>query len=126
MTKFTVCIVDQGKQEGHELPEPQIFTQVKDMYIADFINDVMYKKQKHRVYNWVQPDASMAILKNMAGTVVQRNKKLSYYIGDEGDDTVSFILEPPRISTHAIVSVEMPSTEPLSKRSRRSTSVAAE
>jgi hypothetical protein len=127
MTKFTVCIVDQGMQEGREIPEPQIFTQVKDMHIADFIKDVMYKKQKHSVHNWVQPDASVAILKNMAGTVVvQRNKKLSYYIEDDGDDTVSFILEPPRILTHAAVSVELPSTEPLSKRPRRSTSASAE
>jgi hypothetical protein len=109
MAKFTVWIVDEGKKVGDKLPEPLLIENVDDMYVGKFIQDVMYQERKPDVYNWAQRDASVAILKKTMGEEVTRKKKLSDYKDDEDATTVSFILQPPLIATHAAGTAGAPS-----------------
>jgi hypothetical protein len=83
---FTVWITDEGKKVGEKLPEPLLIKNVNDMYVAEFIQGVMYQEWKPDVYNWAQRDASVAKLKKESGEEVRRRKTFSDY-KDEGTTT---------------------------------------
>jgi hypothetical protein len=106
---FTVWITDEGKKVGEKLPEPLLIKNVNDMYVAEFIQGVMYQEWKPDVYNWAQRDASVPKLKKEPGEEVRRRKTLSDYKDEGNENTMSFILEPPAIATHAIGGAGVPS-----------------
>jgi hypothetical protein len=53
--------------------------------------------------------AGKALYRASEGKVVVPGKKLQFYKDDEGDKTVSFILQPPPIATHRSDAAGVPS-----------------